>query len=72
MIQNETVLLQQPVFLQAEEEEGILLPVNHIVTKKQCKGKGKAIILLCFQCARNVSQKSTVKHVSEINNVSFE
>jgi hypothetical protein len=26
--------------LQAEEEKGILLPINHIIAKKQCKGKG--------------------------------
>jgi hypothetical protein len=32
-------------FLQAEEEERILLPINHIITKKQCKGKGRATIV---------------------------
>jgi hypothetical protein len=46
VIQCETVLLQQPVpFLQAEEEERILLPVNHIITKKQCKGKDRATVV---------------------------
>jgi len=32
-------------FLQAEEEERILLPIDHIVTKKQCKGKGRATVV---------------------------
>jgi hypothetical protein len=30
--------------LQAEEEERILLPVNYIITKKQCKGKSRVSI----------------------------
>jgi hypothetical protein len=33
-------------FLQAEEEKGILLPVDHVVAKKQCKGKVKVTVVV--------------------------
>jgi hypothetical protein len=42
VMQNELCCYSKLSFLQAEEEERILFPVNYIITKKQCEGKGRA------------------------------
>jgi hypothetical protein len=31
--------------LQAKEEEGFILPVNNLITKKQCKGKAMTAVV---------------------------
>jgi hypothetical protein len=44
--------------LQAEEEKGLVLPINHLITKEQCEGKGRITDVLCVKCVFNISQEA--------------
>jgi hypothetical protein len=40
--------------LQAKEEKGLILPVNNLITKKQCKGKAViAVVTVLSVCKQN-------------------